>query len=96
MPPLLKIRKRVEFAMRNNVVRFPTRAWKRAANRRGKRSVSCIVTDRFLRFEEKVQPTEEGTAVIMHVMTDGNGAERKLTTLIITLEQLHGVLQQYE
>jgi hypothetical protein len=54
------------------------------------------VTDRFLRFEEKLQPAEEGTAVVVHVMTDGGGEERKLTTLILTLEQLHRVLKQYE
>jgi hypothetical protein len=80
----------------SNVTRFPTKGWQRASNRRGKRSVSCIVTDRFLRFEEKTQPMEEGTAVVVHVMTDGSGEERKLTTLIITLEQLHRVLKQYE
>lgn len=80
----------------SKVVKFPTRGWQRASNRRGKRSVSCIESDRFLRFEEKMQPTEDGTAVIVHVMTDGSGEERKLTTLIITLEQLRGVLKQYE
>jgi hypothetical protein len=80
----------------SSVTRFPTKGWQRAANRRGKRSVSCIVTDRFLRFEEKLQPAEEGTAVVVHVMTDGGGEERKLTTLILTLEQLHRVLKQYE
>jgi hypothetical protein len=79
----------------SNVTRFPSNGWRRASNRRGKRSVSCIVSDRFLRFEEKMQMTEEGTAVIMHVMTDGSGEERKLTTLIITLEQLRGVLRHY-
>jgi len=50
----------------------------------------------FLRFEQKVLPTEEGSAVIVNVMTDGSGEERKLTTLIITLEQLRQVLKQYE
>ncbi len=80
----------------SKVVRFPTKGWQRAANRRGKRSVSCIVTDRFLRFEQKVLPTEEGSAVIVNVITDGSGEERKLTTLIITLEQLRQVLKQYE
>jgi hypothetical protein len=79
-----------------SVVRFPTNGWQRAANRRGKQSVSCIVSDRFLRFEDKKHSGPEGTSVIMHVMTDGNGPERKLTTLVITLEQLHGVLKQYE
>jgi hypothetical protein len=78
------------------VIWFPTRGWQRAANRRGKRSVSCIVTDRFLRFEEKMQPTDEGTAVVVHVMTDTSGEQLKLTTLIITLEQLHRVLKQYD
>ena len=80
----------------SNVTRFPTKGWQRAANRRGKWSVSCIVTDRFLRCEEKVQPTQEGNAIIIHVMTDGSGKERKLTTLIVTLEQLREVLKQYE
>jgi hypothetical protein len=57
---------------------------------------SCIVTERFLRFEEKTQPADEGRAVIVHVMTEVSGTERKLATLIVTLEQLRKVLKQYE
>jgi hypothetical protein len=87
---------RIRAVNMSKVVRFPTKAWQREANRRGKQSVSCIVTDRFLRFEEKVYPAEEGTAIMVHVMTDIHEKERKITTLIITLEQLHKVLKQYE
>jgi hypothetical protein len=78
------------------VTKFPVHGWKRTANRRGKRSVSCIVSDRFLKFEEQTHSGEEGTAVIMHVMTDASEQERKLTTLIVTLEQLRDVLKLYE
>lgn len=78
------------------ITRFPIKGWKRAANRRGKRSVSCVVSDRFLRFEEEKKPIDEGTAVVMHVMTDASGEERKLTTLIVTLEQLREAINSYE
>jgi hypothetical protein len=80
----------------NKIVRFPTGGWQRAANRRGKRSVSCVVSDRFLRFEEDTGTTDEGTVVLVNVMTDVNGTERKLSTLVVTLEQLRSVLKQYD
>jgi hypothetical protein len=54
------------------------------------------VSDRFLRFEETAQPTKEGIAALVRVMTDGSGEDRKLTALIITLEQLHRVLNHCE
>jgi peptidyl-tRNA hydrolase len=80
----------------SKVTRFPVHGRKRAANRRGKRSVSCTVSERFLRFEEGINSSNEGTQVIMRVMTDASGEERTLTTLVITLEQLREVLKLYE
>jgi hypothetical protein len=38
----------------------------------------------------------EGHVVLVDVMTDGSGEERKLCTLTITLEQLVKVIQQFE
>jgi hypothetical protein len=87
---------RIRAVNMSNVTRFPTKGWQRAANRRGKQSVSCVVTDRFLRFEERVHPSDEGSAITVHVRTDIHDKEHKITTLIIPLEQLHKVLKQYE
>ena len=36
-------------------------------------TVSCITTDRFLRFGKRMEPMPEGAAVVMEMMTDGNG-----------------------
>jgi len=81
--------------MTKDVTRFPISGWQRQANRRGRRSVSCIVSDRWLRFSPKAQPVGEGTAVIVDVMTDASGTERKLCELILTLEQLRRVVDGY-
>ena len=74
--------------MTKNITRFPLTGWQRTANRRGRRSVSCIVSDRWLRFAPKAEPVREGTAVIVDVMTDASGSERKVCELILTLEGL--------
>jgi hypothetical protein len=77
------------------ITRFPSSGWSRAANRRGKWSVSCTTTDRFLVFGKEVGPAPEGHVVKVDVMTDGNGEARRLCTLTLTLEQLAKVIGQY-
>ena len=74
--------------MIKDVVLFPIKGWARAKNRRGKRSVSCIVTDRWLRFREEATTLAEGPVVFMDVMTDVSGDERKLCELCIPLDDL--------
>lgn len=74
------------------IVKFPLKSWQRVANRRGKMSVSCVVTDRYLRFAEKTGKIDMGTVVWMDVLTDSSGDERKLCSLAITVEELRRVL----
>jgi NifU-like protein involved in Fe-S cluster formation len=80
----------------SNVTRFPINGWKRAANRRGKHTASCIVTDRYLHFRKGQHKGEEGTAIIVDVMTDVSDNPRKITSLILTVEQLRDALKLYE
>jgi hypothetical protein len=80
----------------SNITKFPASGWLRAANRRGKWSASCVTTDRFLLFDKKVHKISEGHVVQVDVLTDGSGDERKLCTLMLTLEQLVKVIEQYE
>jgi hypothetical protein len=80
----------------DTIVRFPTKTWQRILNRRGKRSVSCIVSDRWLRFHDDTHKMEEGTAILVDVMTDTSGEPRKLAQLCLTLEDLRKVLKNYD
>ena len=80
--------------MDKNIQRFPISGWKRTLNRRGKGSVSCIVSDRWLRFgKPDQQALKLGTPILLDVMTetlDENDEYRskKLCSLIVTVEQL--------
>ncbi len=88
--------------MNKNIQRFPISAWKRTLNRRGKRSVSCIVSDRWLRFgEPDQQALNIGTPIVLDVMTeitDENGKfkSKKLCSLIVTVEQLKKLMEQVD
>ena len=74
--------------MISDVTRFPMNTWERIKNRRGGRSVSCIVTERWLRFAEDTGPTPDGPAVLLEVFTDVNERDRKLCELLIPIEEL--------
>ncbi len=74
-----------------DVVKFPIKGWQRTANRRGKLSASCIVSDRWLRFAETSHKMPIGSAVWVDVMTDASG-EEKICSLAITVEELQRVL----
>jgi hypothetical protein len=80
----------------SNITKFPSSGWLRTANRRGKWTVSCITTDRFLQFENDAHKLSEGHVIQVDVMTAGNGEKRKLCTLMLTLEQLVKVIGQYK
>ncbi len=82
--------------MTDKVVRFPMNSSERVANRRGKRTVSCIVSSRWLRFDEHAQKMQSGTAILVDVLTDISGEERKLCQLCVTLEDLRRLLKLYE
>lgn len=79
--------------MDEKITKFPVKAWERVQNRRGKRSVSCAVSDRWLRFSEKGDPMDWGTPVWLDVMSDVSGDERKLCTLCVTVEELERALK---
>jgi hypothetical protein len=79
-----------------NVTRFPVGPSRRLANRRGKRSVSCIVSDRWLRFEPKAGDAgTEGRVVTVNVMTGAFEGDRKLCGLIVPLNELRRVVDSY-
>ena len=83
-----------------NVRKFPITSWRRIQNRHGKRSVSCIVSDRWLRFGEPAQQSlNMGTPICLDVMTeteDENGKleSKKLCTLTVTVEQLKKLIDE--
>ena len=83
-----------------NIRKFPITSWRRMQNRRGKRSVSCIVSNRWLHFGEPSQQLfNSGTPISLDVMTeteDENGKleTKKLCTLIVTVKQLQKLMNE--
>jgi hypothetical protein len=84
--------------MSDNISRFPVSTWKRTLNRRGKRSVNCVVSGRYWRYGKPAHastgyfpdPQKLGTPVILEIMS-GNGPDekdRKICEMIVTLEEL--------
>lgn len=78
-------------------MRFPVKSIQRIQNRRGKRSVSCMVSDRWLRFPETATTVSFGdgkpsSTVIVDVMTDVSGEPKKLCELCIRLEDLQSAI----
>jgi hypothetical protein len=65
---------------------------------RGKFSVSCAVSMRWLRFQEKTGYVgNDSEAVVVDVMTDFDGRpSRKLCELVLELDDLRAILKQYE
>ena len=90
--------------MDKNIQRFPISSWKRTLNRRGKRSVSCIVSDRWLRFgEPDQQALNIGTPILLDVMTETldekdefKSKSKKLCSLFVTVEQLKKLLEEID
>ena len=83
-----------------NIKKFPIDYWTRQQNRRGKRSVLCIISNRWLRFgKPSQQPIKLGTPIWLDVMTeneDENGGvkSKKLCSLCVTVEQLQKLLDE--
>jgi hypothetical protein len=84
--------------MDDSILRFPIKTWRRIRNRRGKRSVSCYVSDRWLKFVDTAKKVdlgngEAGTLVFVHVMTNASGeSSRRVCELCITLEELQSAV----
>ena len=84
--------------MANDTIRFPMNSIDRIRNRRGKRSVSCTVSGRWLRFRDDVYRGPGETLVFIDVMTetDPDKESRKLCDLCISVEELKKVLSRCE
>lgn len=81
----------------DNVIRLPIKYTQILKNKRGKFSVNCLLTDRWLRFEDTSVRMDVGEAIILEVMeTDEEGNDTKLCQLVITKEELLEVLGQIE
>ncbi len=83
-----------------NIRKFPITSWTRVQNRHGKRSVSCAISNRWLRFGEPSQQSHYfGTPIWLDVMTDtedenGKLKSKKLCTLCVTVEQLQKLMDE--
>ena len=82
--------------MTDNVSRFPIKTWQKICNKRGRFSVSCAVSERWLRFSSTSASTELGSVVWVDVLTDVADGTRKLCTLAITLEDLRKALDNID
>ena len=72
---------------------------RRIKNRRGKKSVNCIVSDRYLKFMDLADSnTAEGAVVTIQVMVDkyGDGSDRRLCELVLPVEELRAALANIE
>jgi hypothetical protein len=86
--------------MSKNVTRFPMSTWQRIRNRRGKMAVSCIVSDRWLRFHSLYRDgIEMGTPIALDVVTNSHGHDgnpRKICSLIVTVEELRALVAEID
>ena len=84
--------------MSDNISRFPVSKWQRILNRRGNRSVNCVVSGRYWRYGHLgpaatgyfPDPQQLGTPVILEIMSsnDPDDKDRKICEMIVTLEEL--------
>jgi hypothetical protein len=87
--------------MSKDVIRFPMNGSQRMKNRRGKHSVSCYVSGRWLRFQEETGIVERNSrAVVVDVMTAGDYEDsepsKKICELVLELDDLRALLQLYD
>jgi hypothetical protein len=81
----------------DNVIRLPIKYTQILKNKRGKYSVNCLITDRWLKFEDTSVRMDVGEAVILDVMeTDTDGNDKKVCQLVVTKEELLEVIKQIE
>ena len=65
----------------------------RIKNKRGKNSVSCVLTDRWLAFDKESISIQEGETFFISVMTDVSGKPKKICDLAITKEDILRALE---
>lgn len=73
----------------NNIIKFPITFTQRQKNQRGKTSVSCQVSDRWLKFSEESTKLNGGEFIFLEVMTIGKDEkEKKICELVVTREEI--------
>lgn len=84
--------------MAGNIKRLPIKDWERICKRRGHFSVSCVLSDRWLRFAPTSDTLEFGSVLWVDVLTDAGdeGQTRRLCSLAITKEALRQVLARID
>ena len=85
--------------MSDDVIRFPFNGSQRTKNRRGKYSVSCYVSGRWLRFHKETGLVENNSrAVVVDVMAADfdEAPAKKICELVLELDDLRAILKQYE
>ncbi len=78
---------------KDNIIHLPIKYTQILKNKRGKYSVNCLLTDRWLKFSDTSVRMDAGEACILDVMeTDAAGNDAKLCQLVVTREELMEVL----
>lgn len=81
----------------SNIRKFPITCRQRQKNERGKTSVSCQISDRWLKFSEKSTQMTCGEFITLDVMTIGSDKkQKKICELVITREELLEALRNIE
>lgn len=77
------------------VTRFPVNSWKRMLNRRGQRTVNCIVSERYLKYGTPGGPMEVGTPVEVEVLSENERTNftKTLCRMNVTLEELEKMVE---
>lgn len=86
--------------MADEVTRFPVSTWTRIKNQRGKRTVNCEISGRYLKYGTGYDTgTAQGVWLHMDVMTDGNDSDtpdRKICELVLPLNELKEMIRLAE
>lgn len=73
----------------SNIKKFPITFTQILKNERGKTSVSCQISDRWIRFSEESTKLEGGEFISLDVMTLGSDEkEKKICELVVTREEI--------
>lgn len=71
------------------IIKLPISNWQRVKNGRGKNSVSCIISERWLEFSDNSTILNDGEYFFVSVMTlDKKENERKLCELAVSKEEM--------
>ncbi|RWQ66673.1 hypothetical protein [Mesorhizobium sp.] len=83
-----------------NIKKFPVTHARRELNRRGKMSLNCIVSDRWIRVGDPHWTSPELGAPIeidvMRAYSNATGGDRKLCSLVVTVDQLRALLAEID